>query len=186
MAIPKSNATDEDLKRTSAVQNAIKAFRSENYEGPKQLIVVYQFHDRQAAKLAKQLADGFFIKAVGARGEVPSTMALRFGAWESDSDADVVARWDMDSFHHPDRLSMQVRALGHSGRPVSLNMWMANLKSDGKRLVTGEPFGLENSMVGLRSWMEKNWRPFGGDDVPDHLAKVGDLVHLDMPELTHQ
>merc|ERR1719428_127782 len=127
----------------------------------------------------------FFIKAVGARGEVPSTMALRFGAWESDSDADVVARWDIDSFHHPERLSMQVRALGHSGRPASLNMWGARLTPDGKRSVVGEPLGLESSMVGLRGWMEKNWHPSVDDDVPDHLTKVGDLVHLDTPELTH-
>jgi hypothetical protein len=185
MGISQSNSTGEDLERQSAVRAAINAFRSQTYEGPKQLIVVYNAHDRQAAKLAKQNADGFVIKAVGARGEVPSQMALRFGAWESDSDADVVVRWDMDMFHHPDRLSMQVRALGHSGRPASLHMWVATIKPDGKRSVTGEPYGLENSMAGLRGWMEKNWHPYGGDSVPDHLAKVGDLVHLDMPELTH-
>lgn len=185
MAIPMSNATSEDLKRQSAVQNAIDAFRSESYEGSKQLIVVYHFQDRQAAKLAKQNADGFLIKAIRARGEVPSTMALRFGAWESDRDADIVARWDIDSFHHPERLSMQVRALGYSGRPASVNMWGAQLTPDGKRSVIGEPLGLENSMVGLRSWMERNWHPFAGDHTLDHLAKVGDLVYLDTPELTH-
>lgn len=186
MAIPESNATSPDPERQSAVKRAVDAFRAESYEGPKQLIMVYQYHDKPAAKLAKQIADGTYIKAVGARSQVPSTMALRFGAWESDSDADVIARWDIDAYHHPERLSMQVRALGYSGRPASLNMWGVNLKQDGTRSVIGEPFGLENSMVGLRLYMERNWRPFAGDDAPDHLAKVGDLVHLDMPELTRK
>jgi hypothetical protein len=186
MAIPEQNATGADLQRKSAVERAVDAFRSESYEGPKQLVMVYQYKDQQAAKLAKQIADGTYIKAVGAHMGVPSTMSLRFGAWESDADADVVARWDIDAFHHPERLSMQVRALGYSGRPASLNMWGVNLKQDGTRSVIGEPFGLENSMVGLRLYMERNWRPFAGDDAPDHLAKVGDLVHLDMPELTRK
>lgn len=182
MSIPTINGTSKETWLQYAVTNAVNAFRAEKYEGPKQLVIVYHHKDHIGAQIAKRLADGVYVKAVAAHLTVPSTMAMRYAAWSADKDADVVARWDMNSYHHPERLSMQVRALGFSGRPVSAAMWGVTFSEDGKRSVTGEESGLENSMVGIRSWMDLHWHPHV-ENFYGPLAKVSDLVTLDMPEL---
>merc|ERR1719263_2449182 len=112
-----------------------------------------------AAQIAHRFADGVYVKTVAAHLPVPSTMSMRYGAWSADKDADVVVRWDMNAYHHPERLAMQVRALGSSGRPVSAAMWGVTFSGNGKRSVAGEESGLENSMVGIRSWMDLHWHP---------------------------
>merc|ERR1719203_1302135 len=95
-------------------------FRHQHYEGGKSLVLVYHHSDHRAAKLAKERADGVFIKAVAAQGvEFPSTAAARFGMWHA-RDADIIARWDFEAWYHPERLNMQVRALTLSARPASL------------------------------------------------------------------
>lgn len=182
MPIPTIKDTSKETWLQHAVTTAVNAFRAENYEGPKQLVIVLHKGDQMASRIANGLADGMFVKVVAAHMPVPSTMSMRYAAWSADKDADVVARWDMNAYHHPDRLSMQVRALGASGRPVSAAMWGVTFSEDGKRSVYGEQAGLENSMVGIRSWMDSHWHPYVEfHDGP--LAKVGDLVTLDMPEL---
>merc|ERR1719207_522317 len=145
--------------------------------------MVYHNKDKVAARIATRLADGVYVKGVAAHMPVPSTMSMRNAAWSADKDADVVARWDMNAYHHPERLSMQVRALGFSGRPVSAAMWGVTFSEDRKRSVTGEESGLENSMVGIRSWMDLHWHP-RVENFSGPLAKLGDLVLVDMPELT--
>lgn len=183
MAIPTTNDTSKVAWLQYAVTNAVNAFRAERYEGPKQLVMVYHNKDKVAARIATRLADGVYVKGVAAHMPVPSTMSMRYAAWSADKDADVVARWDMNAYHHPERLSMQVRALGFSGRPVSVQMWGVTFSEDGKRSVAGEESGLESSMVGIRAWMDGHWHPYV-ENWSGPLARVGDLVTLDMPDLT--
>lgn len=188
MAIPTipaswQNDTSKAAWLQYAVTNAVNAFRAEKYEGPKQLLVVHHHKDKIAARIASRLADGVYVKAVAAHLPVPSTMSMRYAAWSADNDTDVVARWDMNAYHHPERLSVQVRALGSSGRFVSALMWGVTFSEDGKRSVEGDEDGLESSMVGIRPWMDGHWHPY----VANHsgpLARVSELVTLDMPELT--
>merc|ERR1719271_890648 len=81
--------------------------------------------DQDVAELVKQYADGTFVKSVAVPhgGDFPSTTGLRYGAW-SAGDADIIARWNFDEWHHPRRLAMQVRALAKSSRAVSvLKRW---------------------------------------------------------------
>jgi len=98
----------------------IDNFKLQDYEGPRELILVYHNTDDEAVHLVKTYADGTSIKGIAARGDdtFPSSMALRYGAWFSDSD--IIARWELDAFHHPRRLAMQVRALATSSRPACL------------------------------------------------------------------
>merc|ERR1719420_2838368 len=114
MAIP--NTTDAHAR----AKYVINSFSEQSYEGPTQLVMVYHYQDQETAHLLKRFADGAYIKALPARTSVPSTTALRYGAWVAGNDADVVARWDLDTWHPPERLAMQVRALGLTGLPVSL------------------------------------------------------------------
>lgn len=183
MSIPTINDTSKEPWLQIAVTNAVNAFRAEKYEGPKQLVIVHHRDDHMAKRIAIRLADGIYVKTVAAHLPVPSTMAMRYAAWSADKDADVVARWDLNAYHHPERLSMQVRALGLTGRPVSAAMWGVTFSENGKRSVLGEESGLENSMVGIRSWMDLHWHPYV-ENLNGPLAKVSDLVTLDMPELT--
>merc|ERR1719335_1593373 len=130
MAIPTTNGTTKATLLQHAVTTAVNAFRAQKYEGPKQLVIVHHHKDKAAASIATRLADGVYMKAVAAHLPVPSTMSLRYAAWSADKDADVIARWDMDAYHHPERLSMQVRALGLSGRPVSASMFGVTFSED--------------------------------------------------------
>jgi len=125
----------------------IHSFHDQKYEGPSQLLLVYHYKDTATAEIVRMYADGFNVKAIAARdeGEFPSTTALRFGAWKAAEDAQVVAQWDFDATHHLDQLSLQVRALAYSSRPVSL--------------VREQGVPVENSMVGEASWMKRNWYP---------------------------
>merc|ERR1719217_1213468 len=99
----------------------IQNFMTQDYAGAKQLVLVFHHLDSEAESLAKKFADGFFIKAVAARGQehLPSTTGLRYGAW-SATDADVIARWDFGEEQHHQRLSTQVRALAYASRPACL------------------------------------------------------------------
>lgn len=183
MSVPTVNDTSKETWLRFAMTNAVNAFRSQKYEGPKQLVIVHNNQDKMAWRIAHHLADGVYVKPVAAHLPVPSTMSMRYGAWSADKDADVVVRWDMNAYHHPERLAMQVRALGSSGRPVSAAMWGVTFSGNGKRSVAGEESGLENSMVGIRSWMDLHWHPHV-ENFSGPLAKLGDLVLVDMPELT--
>merc|ERR1719333_1840236 len=114
------------------MKHFIKNFRMQNYEGPRELVLVYHHEDTETARLVAQHANGVSIKAVAAMSEeYPSATAFRFGAWKSD--ADVVARWDFDVWHNPKQLSMQVRALALSGRPASvLKGWKVRPRAGGE------------------------------------------------------
>mmetsp|Transcript_142647 Transcript_142647/g.371715 ORF Transcript_142647/g.371715 Transcript_142647/m.371715 type:complete len:698 (+) Transcript_142647:107-2200(+) len=151
----------------------IDNFNLQSYEGPTQLVFVYHYKDRAAARLVAGHADGARIKGVAARGKgrFPSTTAFRFGAWASD--ADVVAHWDFHQFQHPERLSLQVRALAYSSRPASILKGLAG---------TGASTGAsEATLLGERAWMEEHWHPLLKEQkVVLERAQARNVVEVDM------
>lgn len=185
MAIPMKRQAGAELRLTYEVKHAIEGFRAQEYEGPRQLIIVHHFQDRQAAALARKFADGFYIKAVAARSDVPSTTSLRYGAWASDADAEIVARWDMDAWHHPKRLAMQVRALGLTGRPAcQLKEWTF-VGNTGDKTAVSSGAAQGGSLMGQRTWMEKHWHPLLPEESREVAAEdaLGFVAQLDAPEM---
>jgi hypothetical protein len=163
----------------------INNFRLQTYEGPRQLVLVYDHNDKAAKQLVSQYADGVYIRSAAARSDGnswPSTTAYRFGAYVAD--ADVIARWDFDAWHHPDRLSMQVRALAHKNRPVNrLLAWTLRNGTKDVRAEPDESVG-ETSLVGEKVWMSEHWYPLLGDETSTVTsAHLRSLVQLDMPGL---
>lgn len=166
----------------------INNFLLQSYEGPKQLVLVYRHADVEMAKLVKARADGALIKAVASRdeGQFPSTASLRYGAW-SAADADVIARWNFDEWHHPDRLSMQVRALALTSRPASLlKRWTILAGAEpGNKTVVSDDLGWEGALVGEAKWMGEHWMPLLGEE---RAILAGVQAHavaqVDMPELS--
>jgi len=136
----------------------IDNFNMQHYEGPRQLVLVYHYQHAEAARAVKIYADGTFIKAVPTRDpDYPSAASFRFGAWLSD--AEVVARWDFDAWHHSQRLSMQIRALAYADRPASLlREWSVRAASGDLRVVSGGR-NWDASLVGEAAWMRENWYP---------------------------
>jgi len=166
------------------IKYLVNNFRLQTYEGPRQLVLVYDHNDRAAKQLVEKFSDGYFIRGAAARsdGEFPSTMAYRFGAYVAD--ADIIARWDFDAWHHPDRLAMQVRALAHKARPVTrLSAWTLRNGTEDSRSEPGASIG-EASLVGEKAWMAEHWHPFLGDETSTLTsAHLRYLVQLDMPGL---
>jgi len=169
------------------IKYLVNNFHLQTYEGPRQLVLVYDHNDRSAKQLVDKYADGVYIRGAAARseGEFPSTMAYRFGAYIAD--ADIIARWDFDAWHHPDRLAMQVRALAHKARPVNrLVAWTVRNGTEDSRSEPGADIG-EASLVGEKAWMAEHWHPLLGR-VGDETATLTSahlryLVQLDMPGL---
>mmetsp|Transcript_3542 Transcript_3542/g.8249 ORF Transcript_3542/g.8249 Transcript_3542/m.8249 type:complete len:759 (+) Transcript_3542:115-2391(+) len=141
------------IHATVQMRYFIDNFHLQSYEGPRQLVLVYHYNDKKAAQLVQKYADGVSIRGVAARNEeaFPSTTGLRYGAWITD--ADVIARWDFDEWHHPNRLSLQVRALALSARPACL------LQGD-----EAEDLPRESSVVGESAWMRRHWRPLAANE----------------------
>jgi len=163
------------------IKYLVNNFRLQTYEGPRQLVLVYDHNDRAAKKLVDKYADGSYIRGAAAMSDDP-TMAFRFGAYVAD--ADIIARWDFNAWHHPDRLAMQVRALAHKVRPVSrLLAWTLRNGTEDSRSYPDESVG-EASLVGEKAWMKEHWHPLLGDE-PSTLtsAHLRYLVQLDMPGL---
>eukprot|EP00746_Dinoflagellata_sp_MGD_P161133 gnl/MRDRNA2_/MRDRNA2_88176_c0_seq1.p1 gnl/MRDRNA2_/MRDRNA2_88176_c0~~gnl/MRDRNA2_/MRDRNA2_88176_c0_seq1.p1 ORF type:complete len:471 (-),score=80.74 gnl/MRDRNA2_/MRDRNA2_88176_c0_seq1:39-1451(-) len=188
MAVPATTRAHVRLKYV------VNNFLSQHYEGPKRLIVVYHYQDHKGAERIQKLADGHYIKAVPARTmEVPSSTALRYGLWSADHDTDIVARWDVDGWHHPQRLAMQVRALAMSGQQACLLSRWTVAPGDGSRSIVDGNIGGSSiadgniagshSILGERAWMDKNWQPYlpAGDQAL--AAEQDQLVLIDVPEL---
>jgi hypothetical protein len=161
----------------------VNDFLAQSYEGPKQLLLVYHYKDVEASKLVKMYADGTLIKAAAAHSdEYPSTAAFRYGAWLAD--ADIVARWDFDSWHHPNRLAMQVRALGLTGRPAAmLTNWTVH-HGDGENRTESQGSRWDGSLLGETKWMRDHWYPFINEQ-KDSLDAADNryVVKINMPEL---
>jgi len=158
------------------IMYVVNGFLLQEYEGASQLVIVYHQGDEASAKVVRGYADGQRIKGVAFRGEgdLPSTMALRYGAWSSD--AEVIAQWDFDDVHHPDRLSLQVRALAVAKRPASLDL---GDPEDGAPAA-----GREASIVGEAAWMREHWHPLLDEERGVlERAQAHNIVLVDAPEL---
>jgi len=177
--LPEGQVTD------SLMRYFIDNYRLQNYEGPRELVLVYSSADKDAARLAHLYADGTSIKAAAARGgeEFPGATAFRYGAWQG-RDADLVVRWDFEAWHHPHRISMQVRAMTLSERPASLVTSVTAFDNDGKKAVVAGGAGPHGSMMGNAAWMRKHWMPFLEEETTVlHGLHSSDVVQVAMPEL---
>jgi len=153
-------------------------FALQTYEGPRQLILVYQSSNTKLDELVRENADGRYIKAAALNdrfndhGKFPSTAALRYGAFLAD--ADIIAHWSFDEWHHPQRLEWQVRALAKVVRPVSLiSTHYVNETTLSDAVLS------ETSFVGEASWAQLQWMPYTGTV---YLAR--DTVQVNIPELS--
>jgi hypothetical protein len=153
------------VPKGKAVQAWMKYFldnlRLQKYEGAIQLVLVYHHTDLETAQLVHELKTqgDLRVRGAAARGaEYPSAAAYRFGAWLAQ-DADVVARWDFDAWHHPHRLSLQVRGLAHSKRPACLLDRWTTLDDHGNKSTSSEGLRWDSSLIGESVWMRENWYP---------------------------
>lgn len=166
----------------------VQAFLRQDYEGPKQLIIVYHHHDEHARDVVEKHADGvnvLGVRAMGADKDL-STTAYRYGAWTAD--ADVIMRYDFGAWHHPDRISMQVRALAVTKRPASrLLRWTARDYAQGG-VAQAPPDGQvqalgEASLTGDKRWMAKNWFPLMTGEHTRLLDLKAFVTNVDMARL---
>merc|ERR1711871_588975 len=107
-----------DRKHRARMMYFVDNFKLQDYEGERELLLVYHYKDIFAANIVAKYIDNTTVKAVVAHDysqeSFPSDPALRYAAWASD--ADIVAQWDFDEWHDPNRLGLQVKAMAHSGR----------------------------------------------------------------------
>eukprot|EP00929_Paragymnodinium_shiwhaense_P005275 TRINITY_DN106_c0_g1_i1.p1 TRINITY_DN106_c0_g1~~TRINITY_DN106_c0_g1_i1.p1 ORF type:complete len:893 (-),score=215.80 TRINITY_DN106_c0_g1_i1:129-2807(-) len=163
----------------------ISNFRLQTYAGRRALMLLYRHTDTAVGEMLQSYADGTAIKAVPARsfGDFPSTTAFRYGAWAADGE--VIARWNVDEWYHPHRLTMQIESMLLSGRPVSLlKTWTVHGSADGvfETNIT-DKIGWEGSLVGESSWMKSHWMPLLSEE--RHMLDIQsyDVAQIDMPEL---
>lgn len=146
--------------------------------------MVYHHTDHETAELMRKYVDGSYIRTAVARGsEFPSAAAFRFGAWLA-RDADIVARWDFAAWHHPHRLSAQVRALAFSGRPACvLSRWTVLDKSGANSTaVAGSHW--DGSLLGEAAWMRASWYPGMEEGRPAYDAHAArEVVNIEAPDL---
>lgn len=163
----------------------INNYKLQHYEGARELVLVYSRADKEASRIANLYADGTTIKAGAAEGgdRFPSATAFRFGAWLA-SNADLVVRWDFEAWHHPNRISMQVRALTLSQRPASLVPLVTFFKLDSTKAAGPGGAGPHGSMMGDAAWMRKHWMPLHEEEhTVMHGLRSSDIVQIAMPEL---
>jgi len=100
-------------------------------------------------------------------------------------DADIVARWDFEAWHHPERLNMQVRALSLARRPASLLARWTAVNSTGSKDIVDAGVHWDGSLAGENGWMKTNWYPFLRESevgvVGSHA--VEEVVSVDEPGL---
>jgi len=158
------------------LQTTVESFRAQTYEGPRELRLVYHSTHADTAELVKAVVDGALIQGLAVYGEeeFPSTAPFRFGAWKTD--ADLVARWDIGAWHHPERLAAQVRAMAVVARP-------AVLLGGGGRPDGSHVGGQEQTLIGEVGWMKKHWYPLLGGPPLLEGPEASRMVRLDMPEL---
>jgi hypothetical protein len=160
-------------------------YKLQHYDGERELILVYHNDDKESSRIAHLWADGESVKASAAHGETefPSATAYRYGAWMAH-DADLIARWDFDAWHHPNQITMLVRAIAVSQRPAALITTVTAFDTDGTKATVTGGVGPHGSMMGDAVWMHKHWMPILEEE---HSVISGlhsaDLVQVDMPEL---
>jgi len=160
-------------------------YHLQHYEGERQLIIVYHSDDREASRIAHQYANGTSVIAAAARGteDFPSATAYRYGAWLGRG-ADLVARWDFDAWHHPNRLSMQVRAINLVQRPVSVVSRITAFDAEEKQFTMVGGTGSRGSLIGKVAWMQKHWMPLLEEESAMAVGLYAhQVVQVEMPEL---
>jgi hypothetical protein len=171
----------------------VSAFLSQSYEGPRELVLVYRSGDAGIAQTVKPYLDGLVIK----EAVVPRTPGMRFpsaAAYHTGAtrvhDADVIARWEFDEWHHPDRLSLQMRALALTTRPACIlpdepeaeDEEVSEEEADGE--VSAEAsFGRPGSVLGEASGMREYWSSFPTKEPLTALPDRQHTVILSMSEL---
>eukprot|EP00929_Paragymnodinium_shiwhaense_P005276 TRINITY_DN106_c0_g2_i1.p1 TRINITY_DN106_c0_g2~~TRINITY_DN106_c0_g2_i1.p1 ORF type:complete len:908 (-),score=199.25 TRINITY_DN106_c0_g2_i1:84-2807(-) len=179
VAITPEDATDAKL--VALISN----FRLQTYEGRRVLMLLHRNTDTAVGEMLQRYANSSSIRAVAVRsiGEFPSTTALRYGAWAAD--AEIIARWNMDEWYHPQRLTMQIESMLLSGRPASLlKSWTVHGTLEGAfETNISDKTGWEGSLVGEASWMKSHWMPLLSEE--RHMLDIQsyDLAQVDMPEL---
>lgn len=161
------------------VRFLIDNFVEQTYEGSMQLIIVADDGHESEEALAN-FVDGVAVKAVHAPIDRMDLAALyRLGLDEAD-DADILARWDWNAWHHPDRLALQIRSMALTSRPVShLKTWTTT--HDGSEAPRQEELG-EPTLVGEKEWMKRYWYP-GHHEEQLQTAHSRHFVELDLPKL---
>jgi hypothetical protein len=161
------------------VRFLVDNFVEQTYEGSMQLIIVADDGHESEEALAS-FVDGVTVKAVHAPIDRMDLAALyRLGLDEAD-DADILARWDWNAWHHPDRLALQIRTMVLTSRPVShLRTWTTT--HDGSEAPRQEELG-EPTLVGEREWMKRYWYP-GHHEEQLQTAHSRHFVELDHPKL---
>jgi len=152
----------------------VNNWRLQGWES-KELVLVLQHSNRRLAEFVQKYANDMPVKAVVARdGEFPSTAAFRFGAWTTK--ADIIARWDFEEWHHPERLTLQVKALAMTSRPASL------LQPKGTHGINASD--REATLIGEAKWMREEWYPFlkHGSDILEE-ERTHHIVQVDVPKL---
>jgi len=141
------------------VKHLVADFQRQSYDGVSRLILVYHYTDLEAEKLVLLHSDGDNVVGVAAGGhnEFPSPTALRYGAWSAGEDTQIVSHWDLNAWHHPSHLTMQIKALAYSARPACV------LRREGEE--QGAKFQ-EHSLAGEVKWMRRYWYPFLDKQIP--------------------
>jgi hypothetical protein len=132
-------------------------FKLQDYEGRRQLVLVYHSDDSEAADSLRQFANSTDVKIVAAHDSqdaFPSDAALRYAAWSSD--ADVVAQWDFEEWHDPSRLSTQIRAMAYAAKRACV---LSVTSTSHKQEDEDKEISL-SSVAGTRTWMKAHWHPF--------------------------
>jgi hypothetical protein len=168
-----------DRKTKARMMYFVDNFKLQDYEGSRELLLVYHSSDEAAARLVQHYANDTIVKGIPAHDMsqemFPSDPALRYAAWTSD--ADVIAQWDFNEWHDPSRLSLQVRAMAHSGRHACVlsTMSTSHSQEDEDKEIS------QVSLVGERSWMKVHWHPFSRrkSEVLE-VFKAGSIVEVDM------
>jgi len=177
--LPQGHVTEQTM--TYFMDN----YKLQHYEGARQLVIIYHSGDKEASRLAHLHADGSSVIASAAQEvkDGPSATAYRYGAWLAKG-ADLVARWDFDAWHHPNRLSMQVRAIVLAGRQASVVARITTFDAEGNHSTIPGGTGPHGSMIGEASWMQKHWMPVLEDESSLlHGFQSHHLVQVDIPDL---
>lgn len=166
-------------KTRSRMMYFVDNFKLQDYKGPRELLLVYHYKDVEAAEIVKRYADGAEIKGVAAHDfsqeSFPSDPALRYAAWASD--ADVVAQFDFDEWHDPNRLSLQVRAMAYAARHACVlsTRSASHSQEDEDKEIRAV------SLVGERAWMKEHWHPISRLKLETlESFEAGQIVELDM------
>jgi hypothetical protein len=168
-----------DRKHRARMMYFVDNFKLQDYQGEKELMLVYHHKDEVAAHIVARYENDTEVKSVVAHDKsedmFPSDPALRYAAWTSD--ADLIAQWDFEEFHDPSRLSLQVKSLAYTKRHASVLATSSTSHSQDEEAKEYH----QVSILGEKSWMKANWHPFS--ERHSEIAQtfiLGEIVELDL------